>query len=175
LVSMQSDLASIRRMLTERSTRDDERYLQLERRLANVERNTRRIAAQPAFRTVGATGNQDNVAPGNANRNHIPYGSTLSPTPRTINLLWLEYETGIGGRKPARDFSREERGRVKHKYHRRKVVWDCISQLIRAGLTADIACDRIYQVYGVSTPVTTIINNMKRDARNGTLHQLLQV
>jgi hypothetical protein len=175
LVSMQSDLASIRRMLTERSTRDDERYLQLERRLANVERNTRRIAAQPAFRTVGATGNQDNVAAGNANRNHIPYGSTLSPTPRTINLLWLEYETGIGGRKPARDFSREERGRVKHKYHRRKVVWDCISQLIRAGLTADVACDRIYQVYGVSTPVTTIINNMKRDARNGTLHQLLQV
>lgn len=176
LISMQSDLVSIRRMLAERNTREDERYLQLERRLANVERNTHRIAAQPAFRTARATDNHDDIAPpGNANQNHVPYQSTLSPTPRTIHSLWLEYETGIGGRKPARDFTREERGRVKHKYHRRKVVWDCVSRLIRAGLTANVACDRIYQVYGVSTPVTRIINNMKRDARNGTLHQLLQV
>jgi hypothetical protein len=112
--------------------------------------------------------------PDNANRNHIPYQSTLSPSPRNIHLLWLEYETGIAGRKPAQDFTREERGRVKHKYHRRKVVWDCESRLIRGGLTSEEASDRIYQVYGASTTVTTIINHVKRDVC-GTLHQLLQV
>jgi len=182
LLAMQSDLVSIRRMLAERNTREDENYLHLNenylrlgRRLLNIEQNTRRIAAQPAFRTARATGNQDDIPPDNANRNHVPYQSTLSATPRNIHLLWLEYETGIGGRKPARDFTREERGRVKHKYHRRKVVWDCVSRLIRAGLTSDVACDRIYQVYGVSTTVTAIINRMKRDVQNGTLHQLLQV
>ena len=29
-------------------------------------------------------------------KTHVPYQSTLSPTPRTIHLLWMEYVTGIG-------------------------------------------------------------------------------
>jgi hypothetical protein len=44
--------------------------------------------------------------------------STLSPNPRSLYLLWDEYENGIGGRKAARLFSREERGTVKDKFHR---------------------------------------------------------
>ena len=99
----------------------------------------------------------------------------LSPTPRTLYILWQEYQEGIGGRKPARLFTREERGKVKHKYCRRKLVWDRVSLLINAGHTAQVACDRIYDVYGQSATVTAIINGLKADTRNETLHDLLRV
>ena len=45
--------------------------------------------------------------------------SILSPNPQSLYLLWEEYENGIGGRKAALLFSREERGKVKDKCHRR--------------------------------------------------------
>jgi hypothetical protein len=101
--------------------------------------------------------------------------ATLSPNPRTLYLLWGEYAQDIGGRKAAPLFSREERGRAKHKYHRRKVVWDCVAGLVRAGFTAQVAIDRVYQVYGEGTTVTTIINRMKQDRPAGTVHPSLQV
>jgi hypothetical protein len=58
----------------------------------------------------------------------VAQGSTLSPNPRSLYLLWDEYENGIGGRKAARLFSREERGKVKDNFHRRKIVWDCVAK-----------------------------------------------
>ena len=53
---------------------------------------------------------------------------------------------GIGGRKAAKLFTREERGWVKHIYHRRKVVWEVMGNLIHSGLTAQVACDTIYNI-----------------------------
>jgi hypothetical protein len=85
------------------------------------------------------------------------------------------YQTGIGGRNPARLFSRQERGKVKHKYHRRKVAWDCIATLVRDGVTVTVAIDRIYEVYGANTNVTRIINRMKQDRQAGTVHPSLQI
>jgi hypothetical protein len=57
----------------------------------------------------------------------------------------------------------------------RKVVWDCISSLVRAGFTAQVAIDRIFNVYGLNAPVTRIINQMKRDRNAGNLHRSLQI
>jgi hypothetical protein len=91
------------------------------------------------------------------------YVSTLSPTPRSVYILWQEYEVGIGGRKPARLFTPVERGKVKYTYHRRKVVWDVIAMRVRAGDTAQVAIDRIYELYGAGTTVSNIINTMRRD------------
>ena len=102
-----------------------------------------------------------------------PGNATLSSSPRTLNQLWDEFMVGIGGRKPARLFTREERGACKHKYHRRKVVWDRISLLVNAGLSAQVACDRIYDVYGHASTVTHIINSLRNDIRNGTVHESL--
>jgi hypothetical protein len=93
--------------------------------------------------------------------------------PRTLHLLWEEYEHGIAGRKAARLYKRGER-RVKHKYCR-KLVLNCIATLVRAGFTAQVAIDRIYQVYGENATVTTIINRMKQDRQAGIVHQSLQV
>ena len=41
-----------------------------------------------------------------------------------------------------------------YNYHRRKVVWDAIAELIRSGWTANTACDRIQEVYGWNLSVT---------------------
>lgn len=120
-------------------------------------------AAAPALQQA----DEDSVVSGAAHAAAIPYASTLSPLPSSLYVLWQEYQVGIAGRKPAKNFSRRERGAVKHQYARRKVVWDQISELIRAGETWQVAIDRIYAVYGQRTSVTKIINQLRIDRRNG--------
>jgi hypothetical protein len=68
------------------------------------------------------------------------------------------------------DFTREERGRVTQVLSK-KVGLNCIATLVRAGFTAQVAIDRIYQVYGENATVTTIINRMKQDRQAGIVHQ----
>jgi hypothetical protein len=101
---------------------------------------------QPIMRNV-APPEEAEVEAGNNNAQTI-FAATLSAKPRSLQVLWEEYERGIGGRRAARLFTREERGRVKHKYHKRKMVWDLILTLLRGGLTAQVAIDRIYDHYG---------------------------
>lgn len=105
----------------------------------------------------------------------VTVNASLSPTPRTLNRLWEEWMHGIDGRKAARLFTPTERGKEKHKFHRRKVIWDLINGLIRQGNTANQSIERIYNVYGQGSTVTSIINSIKRDRRNGNLHPDLTV
>ena len=56
---------------------------------------------------------------------------------------------------------------MKYNYHPRKVVWDQISLMVRAGFTAHVACGRILEIYGVNTTVTQLINMMRIDRRRG--------
>jgi hypothetical protein len=131
----------------------------------------RQIALQPVQRQRANNNNPNNNNNNNqqvANNNN----ARLSPNPRNLHTLWQENEFGFGGRKPAKDFTTEERGRVKYSYHRRKVVWDKIAELVRAGHTAQVAIDRIYQVYGQASIVTSIINQMRQDRRTGGHPQL---
>ena len=79
--------------------------------------------------------------------------------------LWQEYRHGIGGNIAARLFRERERGRCKHNYSRRNLVWTVIKDMVLAGLDADVACDRIYQAYGYNKSVTYIIGRMYNDKR----------
>jgi hypothetical protein len=80
--------------------------------------------------------------------------------------LWVEYQTGIGGRKPARDFTAQERGRDKYRFYRRKHVWDIVVNLVNAGVQARVEIDRIYNHYGATRSVSNIIKDIMRDKRN---------
>lgn len=91
----------------------------------------------------------------------------LMKTPRTLFDLWIEYQVGTGERKAAKDFTYRERGRVRTNYCRRKVVWDCISNHVRAGFGAMTAIDKIYESYGRGETVTSIIKQMTRDKKTG--------
>jgi hypothetical protein len=121
--------------------------------------NISRIAMTPARCIAGpilAAG--QHAAPAGPGNNPQPAGpanvlvvlggaGTLSPHPRTLYDLWVEYQTGIGGRKAARDFTARERGTDKYQFYRRKHVWDIITNLVNAGVQARVAVDRIYSLW----------------------------
>jgi hypothetical protein len=175
LLALHSQMLGITRELVEfrgtmqnnhtQSTRQSTRQYQ------TLNSNVNRIAIQPARRVAPPNGNNDgdqrqlnNVAAGNNGG-----VATLSPTPRCLYTLWQEYQHGIGVRKAARLFTPHERGQAKHKYTRRKVVWETVERLVRGGLQANVAIDRIYLAHGRELNVTRIINRMRTDRKNRTV------
>jgi hypothetical protein len=81
--------------------------------------------------------------------------------------LWFEYEFGSGGQKAAKDFTAKDRGANKFAFCRRKVFWDAIARLTRAGYTSDVAIDKVYAVYGHRLPVSTILQHLREDKGQG--------
>jgi len=132
----------------------------------------------PAAAVVAGPNNQQNDAAedndNNTAANSIPYESSLSPRPQNLYELWNEYQHGIGGRKAAKNFTRTEKGRVKCTYTRRKVIWDEIDRLVRAGDTYLVAIDRIYQAYGQTLSVSRLSDLIREDRKTGR-HPALRV
>jgi hypothetical protein len=119
-------IASLRRGLEAQSTILKRLETQRARDSRAMLANLHQITRQPVVRNVAtaeAAEDADNDN-GDAQR-QIIFAATLSANPRSLHVLWEEYKRGTGGRRAARLFTRDERGRVKHKYHRRKkMVWD---------------------------------------------------
>ena len=105
-------------------------------------------------------------------RGPIAYGSTLCKCPTSLFILWQEYEFGVGGRKPAKNFNAQERGRVKFNYCLRKHFWDLMNSMIRHGYTFNVAIDKIYSVYDRRNSATKILRAIQNDAKNGGNPQL---
>jgi hypothetical protein len=78
-----------------------------------------------------------------------------------------EYEIGGPGRKPVKDWTAQERGKHKHSFYKRKFFWNKVSAMVRAGVEANDACERIYAAYGHNQSVTKILNALKRDSATG--------
>ena len=138
-----------------------------------IQKNIKRILIQPPRQATPQQrlelAERDNIEEAAAlfNEPFTQQIAELSKTPRSLFDLWTEYVYGIGGRKPAKDFTFTERGKCKFKYCRRKVVWDCISRHVNAGYLAPTAIDRIYQCYGRSQTVSYIIVAMVKDKKTG--------
>ncbi|KAI2498774.1 hypothetical protein MHU86_15730 [Fragilaria crotonensis] len=153
--------------LSEYVSQMDQRHTQ---QMNTLRRSVHRVALQPVQRPRvdedgGFDGGQQDAGEANAREN-----ATLIKNPRSLHLLWQEYEFGIGGRKPAKNFNAIERGRVKYAYYRRKIAWEMIAGLVRGGHTAQVAIDMIYEIYGASTGVTTILRTMRHDMAAGRVH-----
>ena len=102
--------------------------------------------------------------------------ASLSPNPKNLFGLWHEFQVGLRGRKPAKLFpAKDKGGKMKHKYHRRNVIWKMVSGLVRTGMTVDTDVDSIYAVYGQQTCVTDVIDAIKRDMKGGMLNPNLRV
>ena len=144
---------------------------QMLHQMQTMSRNIGRIALQPVSRVVRVDNEEQNAddAAGNASENGVPFVATLSACPRDLYTLWQEWEFGIAGRKPAKTFTRQERGRVKFKYSRRLLVWEVLAHLVRAGYTSHAACDKLYEIYGHRT-VSELIDKIRVDKRGNTLH-----
>ena len=93
--------------------------------------------------------------------------ANLAKKPGSLHELWVEFEFGAPGKKAAKDFTSAERGKVKYKYCFRKAFWDKVSEMCRAGMSANRACDKVYEAYGQRTSITAILRQMKHDRKHG--------
>ncbi len=178
LFGMQSGLLVLRQDSLEIKTAINVIKLNLEQCFGILNLNIRQIAIQPARRrTAGGEREAADAVevPGRAaGANVLDMMARLMPTPRSLHKLWHKFHHGVGGRKSASLFSYySERGRSKHRDHRRKVVWDLVLSLAWMGDTAETSIDKIYAVYGGQTSVTNITNGLKRDKKDGNLNRNL--
>ena len=86
-----------------------------------------------------------------------------------MQILWAEYEFGVGGKKPAKLFTARERGKVKCWYSLRKPFWTLVERMIRFGYSHTNAIEKIESVYcsGRSMSVTQILREIRRDKQRG--------
>ena len=139
---------------------------QTNQQITTLNRNVQRLSMIPARRSVRAQNAENEETDIAAGRRKV---AELSRLPRSLHALWQEYEFGTGNRKAAKDFTPQERGKksVKHSYYLRKFLWEQVAEMVQSGMEADVACDRIYDVYGRNQSVTFILDCLKRDRRHG--------
>ena len=82
---------------------------------------------------------------------------------------------GIGGSKPAREFTATERGKCKYKYYCRKILWDLIAKLSGSGLASHVVTDPIYQHYGRQCLVTDIVKAVRNDKKRNYVPPILRL
>ena len=141
--------------------------------------NIRRIVTQPVVHpivhpslihvlhgghvTPGSHGtlNEETQTPGSMSRTGS--GVKLSKNPKDLYTLWKEWELGLNGVKPAKDFTYHKRGANKFSYCQHKDFWDAVTGLISKGFTSDTAIDRIYLVYCQGKSIDQILKLMAQD------------
>ena len=148
------------------------------RQLRNIHGAVKRISLQPVVRArvwtstarrIGETG-ETNTDDDEEDTDFLPEyvnRAVLYKGIKNLYDLWQEYEFGISGNKPAKDFTRLERGKQKFAYCRRKVFWEVLVKLVNAGHISDTAIDLVYQCYGRSLGVTAILRKMVTDRKSG--------
>ena len=75
---------------------------------------------------------------------------------------------GIGRNKPAVNFTPQERNndKNKNKYLKKKPVWLLLGRMVNAGINADAACERVFEVYTLvasATNVSAILEAIRKD------------
>jgi len=76
----------------------------------------------------------------------------LAKAPPDLDALWREYQYGLDGNKPVKNFSQAQKGFVRHIYCRRRAFWLAMTLLLEKGHTEDEAIGRIYEAYGHCSP-----------------------
>jgi hypothetical protein len=170
---LSSQVLHLRHELRDATAEQDRRYLLLRHELSRINKNVSRIAATPARRRIG-NGQQGDDGPTGAEpvpgAMPVPTAPTvvgLMPQPTTLHELWTEWTFGTGGRRPASSFKVHERGSVKSAYSFRKPFWVKVDEMVRGGMTAQVACDEIHRAYGQRVSITNILRNMRHDAKTG--------
>ena len=168
LKSLHSQNAALRLSVANLQAQLESQSVKNERYFNTISSNIKRIAIAP--RNCMRQTQEDGP-----NVNATAPLATLTTKPKTLYDLWDEYVFGVGGRKPAKDFSAAERGKVKFKYSRRKVVWSLILKLVDSGMSAQVSIDRIYAAYVQQKTVTQIIDLIRKDKKEGYTPPLLRV
>lgn len=179
LLSVMGGVSSLRRAITEQSNAIETMRGTINRQQRTLNSLVRKIDMNPLHRlqqqTQRARANNNNYNNGqNQVDEHIDTRARLHPRPTTMHQVWQEYVSGIGTNKPARFFTRAERGRDKHNYAKRKHAWMFIQERVDRGMSATQVIDAIYQSFGPDKSVTALINCIRQCKRTGEYPPLLQ-
>jgi hypothetical protein len=169
---LRNQVMLLRREVADLKLQLERRDLSLQHQLRSINMSIGRMANAPG-RTINSNGNNlvaedkiDNVVVAQEEtRNGVV--AELSKLPKTLHALWDEYDVGSPGKKPAKEFTKAERGKTKHKFYLRKFLWDQVSEMVRSGMDSKDACDKIYTVYGKRESVTKILRALQRDKKTG--------
>ena len=175
LLAIQSSLSQVRQDANESKNSINMQFGNINNQLLIMNGNFKRMGKQPVRMMAEAAAVIQEHEGGPAICAAPPLIASLSVAPRSLFELWEEYQVGIGGRKPAKQFTHHERGCVKHRYHLRNIVWQVILGLVRQGHSDQRAIDLIYNIYGGGTSVTNVIRALKRDIKGGTLSPTLRI
>ena len=144
----------------------------LSRKLKYMADTLNRIAAIPAqitrFSNLTTVTNDSNSASSSRNANTGTEDNRrahLCRNPKSLYVLWNEYEFGINGYRAAKTFSRNERGIDRYTFYRRNIFWTLVIVMIKRGRSANESIDKIYQVYGYKTSVTNIIKKLQEEKK----------
>mmetsp|Transcript_45116 Transcript_45116/g.109798 ORF Transcript_45116/g.109798 Transcript_45116/m.109798 type:complete len:425 (+) Transcript_45116:3251-4525(+) len=139
------------------------------------------FARQHAVQVAGPNPNQQQQQQLDALLPTVNPRATLHPCPRDLVMLWTEYNVGLDGRKPARDFTNSERtqtNQMKQKYWRRQHVWRVQAILLTGGLSLLEANNKILQVTGgknVTQIINALILHRKTYKSDGGIHPSLRL
>ena len=85
--------------------------------------------------------------------------------PKSLCILWNEYDFRIRGHIPVKSFSKEERGIDRYNYYKRNIFWSLVVEMVKKGRPANEAIDQIYQTYGYKTSVSQIMKKLQQDKK----------
>jgi hypothetical protein len=137
-------------------------FIDSRRHLRQVNTNLRQISLVPAARHR-LLGNADDEQHDEPEDVRPVLGLRLSKRPRGLYVFWSEFEFGLDGGKPARDYTPSERGANRYAYSRRKNYWNAVGSLLTNGYSVDSAIDRVYEAYGKNYSVTAILDAIMVD------------
>ena len=95
--------------------------------------------------------------------------AVLCKQPLSLHVVWHEYEFGVGGKKAAKLFTHEERGRNKFTYCLRKPFWELVEDMMRHGYNHSTAIEKIEDEHRNMTVTATLqeINRSRRQQQSG--------
>jgi hypothetical protein len=158
-----------------------------ESRLRTINENIRRfggtihsaVARQDPLRQADVRRARAEGPPVNPYTNQGRVWPRLSNNVRDLMSLWNEWQFGLSGGKPAKDWTGEERGgggdrKVKQMYHRRRNIWRIQQLLTNKGQSIYAANRTIRRTYGETTSLTAISAAVAKDRatfkHHGGLH-----
>ncbi len=122
-MAIYSQIAGVSRRQAQAESQTQLYHTRTDSKLEAMNLNLRRITIQPVQRVQhGANeGNSNNLAV-------AEIVLALSPRPRNLHILWQEY--WFRGEEASKAVYSHQRGGLKFKYCRRKVVWDIIDHTV---------------------------------------------
>ena len=156
-------LGNTAKTTTEIQTLQRSEFAEMKNRIRRLEDRIRVLQNAPARVVVNRrfdptlTQRGVEIREGNPDQGQDTRPATLMRNPKLLGILWDEYQNGVGGRKPAREFTRAERGQCKAVYSQRKPFWECMERQIDRGDTKTTALKRVMQVYGHLGSVTKML------------------